>query len=158
MLRYDVRFWDKINKRMILNAGISPNQLPIVQHGDGRLEELRGEFVPMLCTYQKATNGYIWEGDVIECDVPLSFGDEIPPMLMKARGIMQFNQARGMFTVNIASSPQTQGQEFHVKNSVIIGCAVSNPELLQINQQNYENQNTSESDTDKGAGDSQATS
>jgi len=150
MLRYDLRFWDTKNKVMILGAGMSPNQLPIVQHENGRLEELQGEFVPMLCTYQKATNGLIWEGDVIECDVPYFIAPDLPPTFVKARGVMQFNQKRGSFTVNIASSPETQGQEFQVKNSTIIGCAVSNPELLQIDHKNYENQNTSK-DTEKGA-------
>lgn len=157
MLRYDIRFWDTKKKAMIYGAGMSPNQKPIVQHEDGRLEELQGEFVPMLCTYQKATNGYIWDGDVIECDVPYFLSPDLPPAFVKARGVMQFNQVRGSFTVNIASSPETQGQEFQVRNSTIIGCAVSNPELLQIDQNKYENQDTSKS-TEKGTDNNKTTS
>jgi len=150
MLRYDLRFWDKKEKRMIYGAGLSPNQLPIFQHEDGRLEELQGEFVPMLNTGQKAVNGSIWEADVIECDVPAFFIEGMPASYVKARGIMQYNQARGAFTVNIMANPQLQGQEFKVSNSRIIGCAVSNPELLQV-KQNQNEQITKNESSEGGA-------
>lgn len=138
MLRYDLRFYDKQTKQMIYGAGISPAQKPIVKHEDGRLEELQGEFVPMLCTGQKAVNGYIWEADVIECDVPAFIVEGMPVSYVKARGVMQYNHGKGSFTVNIMAQQQMQGQEFKVTNSRIIGCAVSNPELLKVNQQNNE--------------------
>lgn len=150
MLRYDLRFWDKKEKRMIYGAGLSPNQLPIFQHEDGRLEELQGEFVPMICTHQRAVNGYIWEADVIECDVPAFFIEGMPASFVKARGVMQYNQAKGSFTVNIMANAQMQGQEFKVTNSRIIGCAVSNPELLQVNP------NQNEQITEKGTDSSES--
>lgn len=152
MLRYDVRFWDKANSRLIYGAGISPNQLPIVQHEDGRLEELQGEFVPMLCTHQKALNGVIFEADVIECDIPVYLcGKDMPPSLIKARGVMQYNQQKGSFTLNITAQPEMVGAEFQVTNSRIIGCAVSNPELLTVNPNKNEqitNQTQSSSEKD----------
>lgn len=151
MLRYDVRFWDKANNRLIYGAGISPNQLPIVQHTDGHLEELKGEFVPMLSTGQKALNGVIFEADVIECDVPV-FADQSGKFqsFLKARGVMQFNQQKGAFTLNIAAQSQAVGGEFQVTNSRIIGCAVSNPELLTINpNQNEQITNQAQSSSDK---------
>lgn len=141
MLRYDVRFWDKMAKRMIYGAGISPTQNPIVQNPDGSLTELTGEFVPMICTYQKAVNGDMWEGDVIECDVPFHISPDLPPSFIKARGVMQYNQKIGSFTVNIASKPETNGQMFQVTNPRIIGCAVSDPDLLQVNSNENENTN-----------------
>lgn len=144
MLRYDLRFWDKTKKTMIYGAGLSPNQLPIVQHEDGRLEELQGEFVPMICTHQKAVNGYIWEADVIECDVPAFVQDDVVLSWTKARGVMQYNQAKGCFTVNIVSSQELQGQTFKVANSKIVGCAISNPELLQVNPNQNEQENISQ--------------
>jgi len=142
MLRYDVRFWDKDNKVMLEKVGISPNQLPIVINSLGQLEALRGNFVPMLCTYQKAVNGYIWEGDIIECGVPYDLGSDMPMSLLKVRGVMQFNERLGSFTINIASTPETQGRTFQVKNAKIIGCAISHPELLQISQNQNENKKT----------------
>lgn len=149
MLRYDLRFWDKTNRRMIYGAGLSPNQLPIVKHTDGRLEELQGEFVPMICTHQKAVNGYIWEADVIECDVPALVMEGMPVSFIKARGVMQYNQRKGSFTVNIQATPQLAGAEFQVTNSRIIGCAISNPELLAVNPNQYEKS----TDEEKGSGD-----
>lgn len=143
MLRYDLRFWDKDNKVMLTGVGISPNQLPIAMGSDGKLAELRGNFVPMLCTYQKAINGYIWEGDIIECGVPYDLGADMPTSLLKVRGVMQFNERMGSFTINIASTPETEGRTFQVKNAKIIGCAVSHPELLQISQNQNENKKTS---------------
>lgn len=154
MLRYDIRFWDKENKRMIYGAGISPTQLPIVKHEDGRLEELQGEFLPMICTGQKATNGQIWEGDVIECDVPALVVEGMPVSYVRARGVMQYHTGKGMFTVGILGAQDMQGAEFRVTNSRIIGCAISNPELLQANTQNNEKVATdgSESAPKDGAG------
>lgn len=158
MLRYDVRFWDKANKQMIYGAGISPAQLPIVKHEDGRLEELQGDFVPMLCTGQKAVNGWIWEADVIECDVPAFIVEGMPVSYVKARGVMQYNHGKGSFTVNIMAQQQMQGQEFRVTNSRIIGCAVSNPELLQVKQNHNEQitENKDSANTEQGRGDKSA--
>lgn len=129
---------------MIYGAGISPAQLPIIQHEeDGRLEELQGEFVPMLCTGQKAKNGAIWEADVIECDVPAFIVEGMPVSYVKARGVMQFNQRKGCFTVNIYTKTEgMEGAEFTVSNSVVIGCAVSNPELLSVNPNQNEQAST----------------
>lgn len=147
MLRYDVRFWDKGKKQMIYGAGIAPTQKPIIMHPDGRLEELQGEFVPMICTHQKAVNGFIWEADVIECDIALHLcGMDMPPSLLKARGVMQYNQSKGCFTVNITSSPEMAGQEFTVTNSRIIGCAISNPELLAVNPNQNEQESNNKSE------------
>ncbi len=129
---------------MIYGAGISPAQLPIIQHEeDRRLEELQGEFVPMLCTGQKAKNGAIWEADVIECDVPAFIVEGMPVSYVKARGIMQFNQRKGCFTVNIFTKAEgMEGAEFTVSNSVVVGCAVSNPELLSVNPNQNEQAST----------------
>lgn len=129
---------------MIYGAGISPTQLPIVKHDeDGRLEELQGEFVPMLCTGQRAKNGTIWEADIIECDVPAFIVEGMPVSYIKARGVMQFNQVKGCFTVNIFTKNETMGgAEFTVSNSVIVGCAVSNPELLSVNPNQNEQAST----------------
>lgn len=152
MIAYEMRFWDKINKRMIYGAGLSPNQLPIVKHTDGRLEELQGEFVPMINTGQKAVNGFIFEADVIECDVP-AFADANGGFqsFMKARGIMQYNQAKGCFTLNIVSSEQRAGGEFQAINSRIIGCALANPELLSVNPNIYEQETTTQQESGEGA-------
>ncbi len=149
MLRYDVRFWDKANKQMIYGAGISPAQLPIIKHEeDGRLEELQGEFVPMLCTGQNAKNGAIWEADVIECDVPAFIVEGMPVSYIKARGVMQFNQRKGCFTVNIFTKQQgMEGAEFTVSNSIVVGCAVSNPELLSVNPNQNEQESTKQSES-----------
>lgn len=133
MLRYDVRFWDKVNRKMIYGAGISPTQQPIVQREDKSLEELIGEFVPMLNTAQKAVNGVIWEGDIIECDVPAFQMEGMPTSFVKARGVMQYNTKQGCFTVNINSNPQLAGATFTVVNSRVIGDIFSNPDLLKVN-------------------------
>lgn len=138
MIRYDIRFWDKANKRLIYVAGLSPNQLPIIQHPDGRLEELRGEFVPMINTGQKAVNGLIWEADICECDVPALVENGVVVSWVKARGVMQYNQGKGCFTLNIVANPEMAGVEFQVTNSRIIGCVLSNPELLQANPNTYD--------------------
>lgn len=139
MISYQIRFWDKVNKRLIYGAGISPNQLPIVKFPDGHLEELHGEFVPMINTGQKAMNGVVFEGDIIECDVPM-FADQQGKFqsFMKARGVMQYNQGKGCFTLNIFSKDGVVGAEFQAINSRIIGCALANPELLSVNPNVYE--------------------
>jgi len=146
MLRYDMRFWDKDKKQMIYGAGLSPTQMPIIKHPNGQLEELQGQFVPMICTHQKATNGYIWEADVIECEIPAYLDKDVQFVpAQKARGVMQYNQAQGAFTVNIVSMPQMAGREFKVTKSTIIGCVVANPELLQdSNKQNEQITNQKE--------------
>lgn len=139
MKRYDVRFWDKTNKVMIYGAGIAPTQKPIVKHENGVLEELKGEFVPMICTgVLSADRKPIWEADVIECDIPYQISPDMPPSFVKARGVMQYNPIAGSFTVNINSSPERAGDTFQVTNSRIIGNALANPELLEDKQQNYE--------------------
>lgn len=130
MKRYDVRFYDKKQNRLIYGAGISPNQLPLVISPDGAIVELQGDFVPMICTYQKAINGHIWEADVVECDVPVMQFEGMPPTFMKVRGVMQYNQGQGCFTISINSTPEMQGAVFKVVNTRIIGCALTNPELL----------------------------
>lgn len=146
MLRYDIRFWDRDKQEMIYGAGISPNQLPIIKRAeDGALQELEGNFVPMICTGQKAVNGVIWEADVVECDVPAFFVEGVPASFVKARGVMQYSHAKGSFTVNIVANPQLEGQEFKVSNTRIIGCAIANPELLTINP------NRNETANDKGS-------
>lgn len=135
MLRYDVRFWDKANKRLIYGAGISPEQKPLVKNDDGSYTELEGDFVPMICTGQKALNGVIFEADVIECDVAVLAMEGLPPTYMKTRGVMQFVQATGAFTLNIQSrSPEMEGLQFRVTNSRIIGCVLESPELLKTNK------------------------
>lgn len=137
---------------MIYGAGLSPNQLPIIQHTDGRLEELKGEFVPMLCTGQQAKNGAIWEADVIECDVPAFIVEGMPVSYVKARGVMQFNQRKGCFTVNIFSKQEgIEGAEFTVSNSKIVGCAVSNPELLSVNPNHNEQESTKQGNSGETA-------
>lgn len=147
MLRYDIRFWDKDKEEMIYGAGISPNQLPIIKRlEDGALQELEGNFVPMICTGQKAVNGHIWEADVVECDVPAFVVDGVPASYVKARGVMQYSHAKGSFTVNIVANPQLEGQEFKVSNTRIIGCAISNPELLTINPNTNETANNPRSE------------
>ena len=118
---------------MIYGAGLAPTQQPIIQHEDKTLEELKGEFVPMICTGQKAVNGKIWEGDVIECDVPAFVVEGMPVSYIKARGVMQFNQKQGAFTVNIHSNPQMAGVQFTVTNSRVVGDIFSNPDLLKVN-------------------------
>lgn len=147
MIKYHYRFWDKVNRQMIENAGISPRQQPIIQHPDGSVEELSGSFVPMLCTFQKAVNGYIWEGDVVDCDIPYQIAPDMPLSFVKARGVMQFNQVGGCFTVNIASKPENQGQSYQVTNVRIVGCAVSNPELLQVSENQNENKTNNKAES-----------
>lgn len=132
MLKYEVRFWDRDNKKMILGAGMSPRQLPLVKRGDGTYDELQGRFVPMLNTTQKALNGLIWEGDIIECDMPVMQIEGLPPTFQKLRGVMQFNQQTASFTVNIATkSPAINEATFGVVNSRIVGDVFSTPELLK---------------------------
>lgn len=144
MIRYDIRFWDKEKQQLIYGAGLSPNQKPIVQNPDGSLVELKGNFIPMINTGQRAVNGTIWEGDVCECDIPFMVEDGVVLSWTKARVIMQYNQGKGAFTLNIVATPEMEGKEFVVSNSRIIGCAISNPELLNINpNQNDSTKNTS---------------
>lgn len=135
MKRYDIRFWDKEKQVMIYGAGIAPTQQPIVKHEDGRLEELQGEFVPMLCTgIPSADRKPIWEADIIECDIPVVIAEDMPMSYIKARGVMQYSQRAGSFTVNITSTQERAGATFTVTNSRIIGNAMANPELLEVKQ------------------------
>lgn len=152
MLRYDFRFWDKNEKRMIHGAGISPSQKPVIVHPeDGRLEELQGDFVPMINTGQKALNGLIWEADIVECDVPAYFIEGVPASYVKARGVMQFNQRQGTFTLNIVSKQEMAGAEFTVTNSRVIGDVFSNPELLKANPNQNEQESTKQSNGSEAA-------
>lgn len=133
MKRYDVRFWDKEKQVMIYGAGLAPTQKPIVRHEDGTLEELQGEFVPMICTgVPDADRKPIWEADVVECDIPVVISPDMPMSYIKARGVMQYNQRSGSFTVNITSSQERAGATFQVTNSRVIGNALANPELLEV--------------------------
>lgn len=149
MIRYDLRFWDKQNKVMITETGISPYQKPLVLQPDGSYKELVGTFIPMICTHQKALNGVIWEGDIIECDVPALVMEGLPPSYIKARGVMQFVQQSGCFTLNIQSSQEMAGATFQVANSRRIGNVFQNPELLQANLTTYESDNKN-ANTEKG--------
>lgn len=145
MIRYDLRFWSKDEKRMITGAGLSPNQKPLVRQEDGSYRELEGRFIPMICTHQRAVNGLIWEADIIECDIPALAMEGMPVSYIKARGIMQFVQATGAFTLNIqAASQELAGATFQVSNSRIIGNAFANPELLTANKPKHDESNNAQ--------------
>lgn len=136
MLRYDFRFWDNDNKRMVY-GGISADQLPVIAREDGSLIKLVGNFVPMIRTSLKAVNGGIWEGDIIECDMPMYQIEGMPITYVKTRGVMQYDHRKATFTVSINSSPEMAGVQFQVVNSHIVGNAFANPELLEVsNNQN----------------------
>ena len=132
MRSYDVRFWDKTKREMIYGAGLSPNQLPIIKHDNGTLEELQGTFVPMICTQVLSSDKKpIWEGDIIECDIQITLVEGMSPAPLKAYGIMQYNNAKGLFSVNIHSKPEEAGKTFQVTNSRVIGDILSSPEFLK---------------------------
>lgn len=129
MIRYDIRFWDKDNKKMLYGCGISPAQKPLERRGDGSFVELEGNFIPMICTHQRDVNkAFIWEGDILECDVPALVMEGMPMSYVKARGIMQFVQGTGSFTLNIqTTSMEMAGLNFQVANSKVIGNAFESP-------------------------------
>lgn len=152
MLRYDFRFWDKNEKKMLYGVGISPSQKPVVVNPEnGSLEELQGDFVPMINTGQKALNGLIWEADIVECDVPAYFIEGMPASYVKARGVMQFNQRAGTFTLNIVSKQEVSGAEFTVTNSRVIGGVFSKPELLKVNAKPYAQECTEQGNSGQAA-------
>lgn len=134
-MQINVRFWDKVNKKMLYGLGISPVQQPIQLNNDGTLTELEGDFVPMLMTNLfDIEKKPIWGGDIVECDLQVTAFEGIPPSYIKKRGIMQYNVREGVFTVNInTKSPELQGKRYKVINSKVVGDGYSNPELLEHN-------------------------
>lgn len=134
-MQINVRFWDKVNKKMLYGLGISPVQTPIQLNEDGTLTELQGEFVPMLLTHlYDIDKKPIFSGDIVECDLQVTAFEGMPPSYIKKRGIMQYSVREGVFTVNInTSSPDLQGKRYKVINSKVVGDGYSNPELLEHN-------------------------
>lgn len=75
----------------------------------------------------------IWEGDIIECDMPIEMGIDMPLAWVKKRGVMNWDAMGGKWFINIKTSSLNDGM-FQVTNSVVIGDVYQHKYLLKNEQ------------------------
>lgn len=130
MLSYKFRFFNVETEEMVSDCGISPNQKPLRKLENGLYEELEGTFTPMLDTGQRALNGSICEGDIVEAEAKVNIAGI--PSFTRIVGIMQYDQSKGAFFINLLDAPiGLTGVSFSVQNAKIIGCALKDKEIFK---------------------------
>jgi hypothetical protein len=144
-----IRLYDKNSKKMVYpkqgnDQGVFVGMDGYPMQFDGKNFFKLDQCIPMYATGMMSKNGaMIWEGDIIECDMPLDFGGMVS--WVKKRGVMNWDIKGGKWFINIKSGTFSDGM-FQVTNSVVIGDIYQHKHLLKDEQEH----NNSFGGTDAG--------
>ena len=134
MIHRAIRMFDKNTKQMIYPK--EGNDMAVFVGMDGYPMQFDGKdffkldsCVPMYATGMMSRDKVmIWEGDIIECDLPINFGDMVS--WIKKRGVMNWDVKGGKWFINLKNTPMVNGM-FQVTNSVVIGNIYQHKRLLK---------------------------
>lgn len=130
-----VRIWDKVGRRMIYSPEggrvaifLTMDGIPVQYKGNNHFAALPETVVMHLTSlYTTADSRRLYEGDVVDCEIPNEFGSVIP-----ARGIVGWSKVQQGWTVYVVSPKMQQDFEYDVVNIKYLGNQYEHPELLNI--------------------------
>jgi len=134
MIPRAIRIYDRNAKQMIYPKQGNDKGVFVAMDGypiqfDGKQFFKLDQCIPMYDTGMRSRDGLmIWEGDIIECDLPLDFGGMVS--YVKKRGVMNWDTKGGKWFINLKNNPMGLGQ-FQVTNSVVIGDVYQHKHLLK---------------------------
>jgi len=138
MIPRAIRIYDKHSKSMFYpkqgtDRGVFVGMDGYPMQFDGKSFFKLDDCVPMYATGIKARGGImIWEGDIVECDVPVMWGMNTQGMPMssfiKERGVMSWDERGGNWFIRMKQGMHPEGQ---VGNLNVVGNIYEHKELLK---------------------------
>ena len=133
MIPRTIRIYDKNAKKMVYPKQGTDQGVFVGMDGyplqfDGKSFFKLEDCIPMYDTGMRTKDGLkIWEGDIVECDMPLDFGGLVS--FVKKRGVMNWDTKGGKWFININTGALSQ-VFMQVTNSVVIGDVYQHKYLL----------------------------
>lgn len=134
MIPRAIRIYDRHSKQMVYPKQGTDRGVFVGMDGypiqfDGKNFFKLDQCIPMYATGLRTKDGtMIWEGDIVEADVPLDFGGVMS--FIKGKGVMVWNERGGNWLLQMKQSPMSH-EAFQVTNSVVVGNIYEHKQLLK---------------------------